>query len=133
MTAAAVASTEAIRERILDARSRRTALRIAGRRGWLDAARPVVATEVLSARELAVVTQYVPAALTLAEIRQATAAHGQWLALDPFGCGDGTIGATLATASAGTLATFFGGPRDLALGVEFVTGDGVLARGGGRV
>lgn len=141
MTAAAVASTEAIRERVLDARSRRTALRIAGRGGWLDAGRPVVATEVLSARELAGITQYVPgdltltarAATTLDEIRQATAAHGQWLALDPFGSGDGTIGATLATASAGPLATFFGGPRDLALGVEFVTGDGVLARGGGRV
>jgi glycolate oxidase FAD binding subunit len=27
----------------------------------------------------------------------------------------------------------FGAPRDLALGVEFVTGAGVVARGGGRV
>jgi glycolate dehydrogenase FAD-binding subunit len=141
MTAAAVASTQAVRERVLDARSRRTALRIAGRGCWLDAGRPVAAAEPLSTRELAGVTQYVPgdltitarAGTTLDEIHQATATHGQWLALDPFGPGDGTIGATLATASSGPLSTFFGGPRDLALGVEFVTGDGVLARGGGRV
>ncbi|HWH52295.1 MAG TPA: FAD-binding protein, partial [Gemmatimonadaceae bacterium] len=141
MTAVAVAPTEAIRERVLDARSRRAPLRIAGRGLWLDAGRPVHATDTLSTRELAGITQYVPgdltitarAGTTLDEIRQATAAHGQWLALDPFGSDDGTIGATLATASAGPLSTFFGGPRDLALGVEFVTGDGVLARGGGRV
>ena len=141
MTAAAVASTEMIRERVLDARSRHAALRIAGSGGWLDAGRPVRASETLSTRELAGITQYVPgdltitarAGTTLDEIRQATAAHGQWLALDPSGSGDGTIGAALATASAGPLSTFFGGPRDLALGVEFVTGDGVLARGGGRV
>src|SRR5207302_9995395 len=49
------------------------------------------------------------------------------------GADDGTIGATAATASAGPLATFFGTPRDLILGVEFVTGRGQIARGGGRV
>ena len=36
-----------------------------------------------------------------AEIAAATAAHGQWLALDPFGDDDGTFGATVATASCG--------------------------------
>ena len=92
-------------------------------------------------RELSGITEYVPgdltltarAGTTLGEIRDATAAHGQWLALDPYGADEGTIGATIATASAGPLSTFFGGPRDLVLGVEFVTGDGVVARGGGRV
>jgi glycolate oxidase FAD binding subunit len=39
----------------------------------------------------------------------------------------------LATASAGPLRSLFGAPRDLALGVEFVTGTGAVARGGGRV
>jgi glycolate oxidase FAD binding subunit len=73
------------------------------------------------------------AGTTLAEVREATAKHGQWLALDPYGSDDGTLGATLATASAGPLATAFGTPRDLTLGVEVVTGRGVIARGGGRV
>jgi glycolate oxidase FAD binding subunit len=55
------------------------------------------------------------------------------LALDPHGRDAGTIGATAATASAGPLATSFGTPRDLVLGIEFVTGAGVVARAGGRV
>jgi glycolate oxidase FAD binding subunit len=141
MTAVAVASTESIQDRVREARSHGRALRIAGRGTWLDAGRSVRATDLLSTRDLSGITQYVPgdltitarAGTTLDEIREACGAHGQWLALDPLGSGDGTIGATLATASAGPLSTFFGGPRDLALGVEFVTGDGVLARGGGRV
>ena len=61
------------------------------------------------------------------------APHGQWLALDPYGCDDGTLGATIATASPGRSRTSFGTPRDLVLGVEFVTGAGVIVRGGGRV
>ena len=59
--------------------------------------------------------------------------HGQWLALDPYGSDDGTLGATIATASAGPLRTSFGAPRDLVLGLEFVTGAGAIVRGGGRV
>jgi glycolate oxidase FAD binding subunit len=46
---------------------------------------------------------------------------------------DGTLGATVATASAGPLSTAFGTPRDLVLGIEFVTGAAAIARGGGRV
>ena len=65
MTAAAVASTEMIRERVLDARSRHAALRIAGSGGWLDAGRPVRAAETLSTRELTGITQYVPGDLTI--------------------------------------------------------------------
>ena len=126
---------------MLDAAQRGAPLRIVGRGTWLDAGRPVRATETLSTRELSGITEYVPgdltltarAGTTLGEIREATAAHGQWLALDPSGSDDGTIGATIATASAGPLVTFFGAPRDLVLGVEFVTGAGVVARGGGRV
>jgi glycolate oxidase FAD binding subunit len=141
MTSVATDTVAALRERILDAAERGTKLRIVGRGTWLDANRPVVGADVLSTRELTGITDYVPGDLTLtaragttfAEIRDATAAHRQWLALDPYGSDDGTLGATLATASAGPLRTGFGGPRDLSLGVEFVTGAGVIARGGGRV
>jgi glycolate oxidase FAD binding subunit len=141
MTAVAVDSVAEVRDVVLDAANRRAPLRIAGRGMWLDAGRPVRATETLSTRELSGITEYVPgdltltarAGTTLAEIRNATSKHGQWLALDPAGSDDGTLGATIATASYGPLRTSFGAPRDLALGVEFVTGAGVVARGGGRV
>jgi len=141
MTVAALDSVAAIRDAVLDASRGGRTLRIVARGTWLDAGRPVHATETLSTRELAGITQYVPgdltltalAGTTLGEIRAATAVHGQWLALDPYGTDEGTIGATVATGSAGPLVTFFGRPRDLVLGVEFVTGAGVVARGGGRV
>jgi glycolate oxidase FAD binding subunit len=141
MTTIAVDSVAALRDRVRDAVDRRASLRVVGRGTWLDAGRPVSAGESVSARELAGITEYVPGDLTLTaragttldEIRQATAAHDQWLALDPHGGDEGTLGATIATASAGPLSTSFGTPRDLTLGVEFVTGDGVAVRGGGRV
>jgi len=70
---------------------------------------------------------------TLAEIQRITGEHDQWLPLDPFGSDDGSIGATIATASAGPLATSFGSPRDLLLGLEFVNGRGEIVRAGGNV
>jgi glycolate oxidase FAD binding subunit len=73
------------------------------------------------------------AGTTLAEIDRVTRAERQWLAIDPFGGAGATIGATVATASAGPLAHAFGLPRDNVLGLEFVTGTGVVVRGGGRV
>jgi glycolate oxidase FAD binding subunit len=141
VTVAVLDSVAAIREAVLEASRAHKTLRIVARGTWLDAGHPVQASETLSTRELAGITEYVPgdltltalAGTTLGEIRAATARHGQWLALDPYGMDDGTIGATVATGSAGPLVTSFGRPRDLVLGVEFVTGAGVVARGGGRV
>jgi len=141
VTAIAIESVAAARERVLDATNRGVGLRIAGSGTWLDAGRPVRATETISTRELSGIVEYVPgdltltarAGTTLAELREATAAHGQWLALDPPGSSDGTLGAMVSTASAGPLRTYFGTPRDLVLGVEFITGTGAVARGGGRV
>jgi FAD/FMN-containing dehydrogenase len=115
-------------------------MRIVGANTWTHAA-PADATAELSTRELDQVIEYVPGDLTitvgagmsLSAIEKLTAAHGQWLTLDPFGSPDGTIGATIATASSGPLATGFGAPRDLILGVEAVTGLGNVVRAGGRV
>ncbi|MGQ0537864.1 MAG: FAD-binding oxidoreductase [Gemmatimonadaceae bacterium] len=116
-------------------------VRIAGAGGWLRAGRPVRASRTLSLRPLAGVVAYVPGDLTLTaeagtslhEIDAAAAEHGQWLALDPFGSRDGTLGATVATASAGPLAASFGTPRDVVLGLDCVTGDGELVNAGARV
>lgn len=136
-----VESVDAVRDRVRDAVERRSPLRVVGHGTWLDAGRPVRASESISTRELSGIIAYVPgdltltarAGTTLGEIRQAAAAHNQWLALDPYGSDDGSIGATIATASAGPVSTGFGTPRDLVLGLEFVTGGGTIARGGGRV
>jgi glycolate oxidase FAD binding subunit len=101
----------------------------------------VKASKTLSLRDDTDVVSYVPgdltltvrAGATLADIERITGEHDQWLPLDPFGSDDGTIGATIATASSGPLATGFGLPRDLLLGLEFVNGRGEIVRAGGKV
>jgi glycolate oxidase FAD binding subunit len=116
-------------------------LRIIGRGTWLRAGHPVQATRVLDVSGLSGITEYVPgdltltanAGTTLAEIADATAAHGQWLSVDPFGDPNGTLGATLATASAGPVAGRVGLPRDMTVGLSYVSGTGDVIHGGGRV
>ena len=133
--------TASIASRIRDARSRSLPLRITAGGTWLDAGQPFVAETALDLRGLSGVVSYEPgdltltarAATSLAEIASVTAAEGQWLTLDPYGTLDGTIGATIATASAGPLASAYGTPRDHLLGCEFVTGAGDVVRAGGRV
>ena len=134
-------STERVVAAIQESTASREPLRITGRSNWLSAGRPVRAKTTLSLRDDSGVVGYVPgdltlvvrAGTTLAEIESVTAEHDQWLPLDPFGTDDGTIGATIATASPGPLATGFGLPRDLLLGLEFVSGRGEVVRGGGKV
>ncbi|MEO8579437.1 MAG: FAD-binding oxidoreductase [Gemmatimonadales bacterium] len=133
--------TDAVVSAVRDSAAARVPLRIAGRGTWLDAGRPVRAEKMLSLRDDTGVVGYVPgdltltvrAGTTLSEIEKVTREHDQWLPLDPYGSPDGTIGATLATASAGPLASSFGLPRDLLLGLEFVNGRGEVVRGGGKV
>jgi glycolate oxidase FAD binding subunit len=126
---------------VREAAAQRRPLRIVGGGSWLHAGRPVTAHRMLDLSRLRGIVDYVPGDLTLtalagtplAEIDAATRSQGQWLPLDPFGTPRGTLGATLATASAGPLAASVGLPRDVALGIAFVTGEGRLVRGGGRV
>ena len=134
-------STETVAAVVRESNATRTPLRISGRSKWMTAGRPVKADKTLSLREDAGVVSYVPgdltltvrAGTTLSEIERITGEHDQWLPLDPYGSSDGTIGATIATASAGPLASNFGLPRDLLLGLEFVNGRGDVVRGGGKV
>lgn len=134
-------TTEAIAAAIRESGAARTPLRIVGRGTWLDAGRPVQADRTISLRDDTGVVSYVPGDLTLtvragtplSEIERVTREHDQWLPLDPYGSPDGTIGATIASASAGPLASNFGLPRDLVLGLEFVNGRGEIIRGGGNV
>jgi FAD/FMN-containing dehydrogenase len=134
-------TTAAVVSAIKESGAAGTRLRIAGRSTWLDAGRPVRADKTLSLGDDSGVVSYVPGDLTLtvragtplSEIESVTREHDQWLPLDPYGSSDATIGATIATASAGPLASSFGLPRDLLLGLEFVNGRGEVVRGGGKV
>ena len=134
-------TTNEIRDAVREAAGARASLRIAGRGTWLSAGRPVRASRTLSLSRLTGVVHYEPgdftltarAGTTLAELANATLPHRQFLALDPFGDLDGTLGATVATSASGPLAYAFGGPRDNVIGLEVVTGDGAIVRCGGRV
>ena len=134
-------STATLADAIRESGITRTPFRISGRSNWLDAGRPVHGGKDLSLRDDTGVVSYVPgdltltvrAGTTLGEIERATLEHDQWLPLDPYGASEGTIGATIATASAGPLASGFGLPRDLLLGLEFVNGLGEIVRAGGKV
>ena len=138
---AAVESSEALAARVRDARVRREPLRIVGAGEWLDAGRPCAVTQTLDVRPLRGVTEFAPddftisvrAGTSLAEIDEIAASADRWLTLRPFGSAAGTIGATVATASWGPLASAFGTPRDHVFGCEVVTGRGDVIRVGGRV
>jgi glycolate oxidase FAD binding subunit len=131
----------AIREQLCDARARREPVRITAAGGWLDAGRPVDAVRTIDLQRYRGIVEYVPGDLTLtaragtslAEIARVTGVERQWLPLEPFGAPEGTLGATIATASHGPLAHGFGTPRDQVLGLEVVTGGGDVVRAGGRV
>ena len=134
-------STAVVMERIRAARAERTPLRIHGSGTWLDAGRPVEAPDTLSVADDRGIVEYVPGDLTMtaragstmAELDAAARAHGQWLPLAPWGSERSTLGATISTATAGPYAAAFGLPRDVVLGLEFVTGIGDVVRSGGRV
>jgi len=116
-------------------------LKIQGAGSWSNAGRPVASDETLSLADHRGIVEYVAGDLTLtarsgtrlSDIASATGAEGQWLPLDPWGGDDGSIGATISTATAGPYAHAIGLPRDIVIGVEFVSGAGDTIRAGGRV
>ncbi|MEL6815491.1 MAG: FAD-binding oxidoreductase [Cyanobacteria bacterium J06598_3] len=71
--------------------------------------------------------------LTVAALRQALAAQGQFLAIDPAFDAQATLGGIVSTADTGSLRQRYGGLRDMLIGVQFVRYDGEVARAGGRV
>ena len=134
-------STADVRDLVGEAIAHKTPVRIVGRGTWLNAGRPVEAVRQVSLDGLSGIVDYTPgdltltarAGTTLAEIARATADHGQWLALEPWGDDAGSLGATAATATAGPMSGALGTPRDTVIGFEAVAGSGELVRGGGHV
>jgi FAD/FMN-containing dehydrogenase len=113
--------------------------RLEGNGSWLQADTP--ADLALSTRGLARLTTVSPADLvatvqagmTMEALRAELDKHQLWLALDPPGRPDRTIGSVVATGTAGPLRHGFGPVRDHVLGSTVATGDGRLVEAGGRV
>jgi glycolate oxidase FAD binding subunit len=114
-------------------------IRVEGRATWLASDAP--ADLVVSTRGLEQIVSVSPADLvatvqagaSLEALRRRLADYGMWLALDPPGRPERTIGSVVATATAGPLRHGFGPVRDHVLGCTVATGDGRLVNAGGRV
>lgn len=113
--------------------------RLEGNSSWLPA--DAQADLALSTRGLSRIVSVSPADLvatvqsgvTLEALRANLEKQHLWLAIDPPGRPDRTIGSVVATASAGPLRQGFGPVRDHVLGSTVATGDGRLVQAGGRV
>src|SRR6478609_3764784 len=96
---------------------------------------------LLSTTRLNKVEEYDPGDLTIAvqagmpfaEMQRQLGEHQQWVPCDAATLEHATIGGLLATGAAGPLKSTFGHMRDFCIGVQFVTADGKVAKGGGRV
>jgi glycolate dehydrogenase FAD-binding subunit len=78
-------------------------------------------------------TATVEAGATLRDVNDTLSRLGQGLPLDPPFADEATIGGILATNDSGPLRHRYGAPRDLILGVQLATTDGVLSKAGGQV
>jgi glycolate oxidase FAD binding subunit len=96
---------------------------------------------VLETRRMATLEHYDPgdltlgagAGMTLATLNEKLAANQQLLPIESPRAEVETIGGLLAAAASSPLRHGYGGLRDYCIGVHFVTGDGRVAKGGGRV
>ena len=97
---------------------------------------------VLETAGLAGIVDHVPEDLTVTvragtridALRDALAAHGQFLPIDaPHVARGATVGGIIAANSAGFGRYRYGGVRDLLLGIRAALPDGTVARAGGRV
>ena len=131
----------AIRSAIREAGEKGQRLRVSAAGTWLNAGRPITCDGTVSLANDRGILEYEPGDLTmtaragtpLGELAAAAKSNGQWLPLDPWGGDDGTLGATLSTATAGPHSISMGLPRDVVLGMEFITGSGDVIRSGGKV
>jgi glycolate dehydrogenase FAD-binding subunit len=78
-------------------------------------------------------TLSVEAGVPLVDVGRALAEHRQFLPLAVPFLKQTTIGGIIASGVDGPLRQFYGTARDFLLGMEFVTGQGVAAKSGGRV
>jgi FAD/FMN-containing dehydrogenase len=114
-------------------------VRIEGQGSWMPPDAP--ADLALSTRGLSRVAEVAPADLvatveagvSIGVLQRELEARGAWLALDPPGRPERSIGSIVATGTAGPLRYGFGPVRDHILGGTIVTGDGRVIKAGGHV
>lgn len=114
-------------------------VRIEGQATWMPADAP--ADLALATRGLTRIAQVAPADLVatveagvpVAALQRELLAAGAWLAIDPPGRPERTIGSVVATGTAGPLRHGLGPIRDHILGGTIVTGDGRVIKAGGSV
>ncbi|HEY0702035.1 MAG TPA: FAD-binding oxidoreductase [Candidatus Acidoferrales bacterium] len=78
-------------------------------------------------------TLSVEAGIPLLHLAKALGQHGQFLPFAVPFTARTTIGGIIASGVDGPLRQFYGTARDYLLGMEFVTGDGIASKSGGRV
>lgn len=114
----------------------------AGAGTWLEMGNRIAQFHlIVSTAKMQRVLEYEPADLTctveagvaLHAFNQQAAEHKQFIPLDPFGDKRGTLGAAIATASAGPLRCQYGTPRDWLIGARVVHVDGTITKAGGKV
>jgi FAD/FMN-containing dehydrogenase len=114
-------------------------VRVEGQGTWMPPDAP--ADVSLSTRGLSRVVKVSPADLVatveagvpFALLQRTLDRQGAWLALDPPGSPERSIGSVVATGTAGPLRHGFGAVRDHILGGTIVTGDGRIIKAGGQV
>jgi FAD/FMN-containing dehydrogenase len=114
-------------------------IRIEGHATWqppdapADLALSTRGLDALVAVQPADLVATVQAGAAVDEINRRLAEHQMWLAIDPPGRGERSIGSVVATGTSGPLRNAFGPVRDHVLGCTVVTGDGRVVKAGGRV
>src|SRR6185436_4129927 len=101
--------------------------------GRIDAVLDMRRMNRILAHEHGDMTATIEAGASLREVNEALAVHGQMLPLDPPFADRATIGGLLATNDSGPLRHRYGTPRDLVIGIQLATTDGILSKAGGQV
>ena len=78
-------------------------------------------------------TLTVEAGITIEELQDTLAPHGQFLALDAPVPHRATIGGTLASGASGLLRWQYGNARDLVIGMKVAMANGAVVKSGGEV
>lgn len=139
MPRVAPASTEQTASICALAHAQKWTVRVEGRGSWqlsdapADFALTMRALQSVVAVQPADLVATVEAGVAFDALRRALAEQHMWLALDPPGRPERSVGSVIASATAGPLRLGFGGVRDHVLGCTVVTGDGRVIRAGGRV
>lgn len=110
-----------------------TGLELGGRPERYDVALLTRRLDRVVEYEPADLTITVEAGLTLAELADTLARHGQFVPIEAPLPGRATVGGALARNTSGSLRTGYGSARDLLLGVRVAQPSGSVVKGGARV